>query len=129
MGTVFCRVAAPMSRVDLVANANAGLRPGDGLVVASITTTPDVHAAVPAEYAFLAELLDGVYAEHPELRPPARPATADATWIAYRLAELLPLGIRAALDILELDLPTLKLARVAAFIADQGNSGNESTSH
>lgn len=104
-------------------------RRDNGLVVANIATTPDVHAAVPTEYAFLAELLDGVYAEHPELRPAARPATADATWVAYRLAELLPLGIRAALDILELDLPTLKLARVAAFIADQGNSGNESTSH
>jgi len=104
-------------------------RRGDGLVLASIAPTPDVHAAIPAEYTFLAELLDGVYAEHPELRPPTRPATADATWVAYRLAELLPLGIRAALDILELDLPTLKLARVAAFIADQGNAGGESTSH
>jgi len=104
-------------------------RRGDGLVLASITTTPDVHAAIPPEYTFLTELLDSVYAEHPELRPPTRPATADATWLAYRLAELLPLGIRAALDILELDLPTLKLARVAAFIADQHDAGSGSTSH
>jgi hypothetical protein len=104
-------------------------RRGDGLVLASIMTTPDMHAAIPVEYAFLAELLDSVYAEHPELRPPTRPASADASWVAYRLAELLPLGIRAALDILELDLPTLKLARVAAFIADQGDAGSESTSH
>ncbi|MEQ8661950.1 MAG: LON peptidase substrate-binding domain-containing protein [Gammaproteobacteria bacterium] len=107
----------------------AHARRDDGLCVASVELSPDHHAAVPPEYTFLGELLDGIYAEHPELAPPTRPPEADATWLAYRLAELLPLGVRGALDILELDLPVLKLARVAAFVAARAEPGGDSTSH
>ncbi|MEQ8230594.1 MAG: LON peptidase substrate-binding domain-containing protein [Gammaproteobacteria bacterium] len=104
-------------------------RRGDGLVVATLESCPDQLAAVPPEFAFLGKLLDAIYAEHPQLAPTERPREPDAAWLAYRLAELLPLGIRAALDILDLDLPALKLARVAAFVATREDPDEDPTSH
>jgi uncharacterized protein len=107
----------------------ADQRRADGLIVAAVELRTEQHAAVPPEHAALGELLDAIYAEHPELAPAERPREPDAGWLAYRLAELLPLSIRGALEVLELDEPTLRLARVAAFVETRGDDGDPPTTH
>ena len=44
----------------------------------------------------------------------------DATWVGYRLAELLPLKLAAKQEILEIDDPTTRLQVVRKFLVQQG---------
>jgi len=87
----------------------------DGLAVGRVEQVDEAAVPVPPAYAYLLALLEEVYRRHPELAPP-RPWPADAAWLAYRCAELLPLDTDARHALLVTAPPEDKLARVAALL-------------
>ncbi len=89
---------------------------GDGLVLGTITVYGEGDEEPRPEFAHLGDLLREIYASHPELSVPQPWHLDRASWIAYRLAELLPLSIEARLEILNLAASQNKLARVSAYI-------------
>ena len=93
----------------------------DGLVVAEVTPIPAEPAvALPAAYAQLARLLE-LLAQRigPKNFPPTR-EYADASWVGYRLAELLPLPLPIKQSMLEINDSGVRLAALRAFLAQQG---------
>lgn len=90
----------------------------DGLHVARIEcATAEPHVAVPGEFSRLVQLvrrtlpeLGGLYAGVPE-------DFADASWVGWRLAEILPLSLAEKQECLQLDDPLERLARLAARLA------------
>ena len=96
----------------------------DGLCVASACVLDDEPAAaVPAEHRRLAGLLRGLL-DHLEPRyRHVTPRFEDASWVGYRLSELLPMPLEHKQHLLEIDDPLLrldKLAEVVAILADRG---------
>jgi Lon protease-like protein len=88
----------------------------NGLVSARVEQlATHTHAPAP-EHAGLGEFLQQLYTSRTEIAPPAPWYFDDAGWIAYRLAELLPLDIPTRIRLLELDDANLKLAAIAALL-------------
>jgi len=94
---------------------------GDGLVmgdVAPIPTEPAVaitpaHAALVRFLELLAERLG------PQQFPETR-AYDDASWVGYRLAELLPLPLSIKQGMLEINDSELRLAMLRKFLTAEG---------
>ncbi|MEP7181756.1 MAG: LON peptidase substrate-binding domain-containing protein [Betaproteobacteria bacterium] len=91
-----------------------------GLVVGEVAALPAEPAiALPARYAPLARLLD-VLAERigtqhfPEPRQPD-----DASWVGYRLAELLPLPLSIKQSMLEINDAEVRLSVLEKFLRQQ----------
>ena len=89
----------------------------DGLNTATVSLLdPEPSVDLPEEYAHLAELvgalvseLDDAYA-HVERRP------GDASWVGYRLAEILPLTAQSRQFCLEMEEPLERLRLLDALI-------------
>lgn len=86
----------------------------DSLNVADIEhLATEVAAEVPQEYRYLSDLLRKIL---PQLGEPYASLTgefADASWVSCRLAEILPLALTDKLNLLSIDDPVDRLARLA----------------
>jgi Lon protease-like protein len=91
------------------------------LVVADIADLPvEPKVALPADAAPLARLLELMAARVGPRRFPSPPAFDDASWVGYRLAELLPLPLPIKQTMLEVNDAAVRLAALSKFLAQQG---------
>ena len=90
----------------------------DGLCVARAHVLEDEPVcAVPDEHRRLAALLRGVL-EHLESRySHVTPRFDDASWVGYRLSELLPMPLARKQHLLEVEDPLLRLRELAETVA------------
>lgn len=98
---------------------------GDGLILGRVEwLDPLPPLPVPSKHEPLAlllrRLIDEIGAEH----FPAPRQLNDAAWVAYRLAEVLPVTPERKQALLELDDPALMLAQVERLIADLQDEGS-----
>jgi Lon protease-like protein len=94
----------------------------NGLISADVETFPAEPSAAamdPACRDVLKLLIDRVGSEH----FPAPIGLDDATWVAYRLAEILPVDVAIKQQLLELEDAEERFARLRAILAEQGLRG------
>jgi uncharacterized protein len=93
---------------------------GDGLLVAQVTHLPAEPAVeLPETFAPLASLLElMINRAGPEKF--SAPALNDASWVGYRLAELLPLPLPIKQSMLEINDSLVRLKVLAQFLKQQG---------
>jgi Lon protease-like protein len=92
-----------------------------GLISASLEAIPaEGRAAVPAEFAACARLLEMVVADqgNPIFAEPH--AFDDATWVGYRLAEILPVPLIAKQKLLEMSDALGRLSILQRFLESRG---------
>jgi uncharacterized protein len=93
----------------------------DGLVVAEATRIPaEATTALPARFEPLAKLLELVATRAGPHQFPEKHAYDDATWVGYRLAELLPLPHSIKQGMLEINDSDMRLALLQKFLKQQG---------
>jgi len=93
----------------------------DGLVVALVTPIPAEPAvALSSAYAPLAQLLELLANRIGPQHFPAARDFADASWVGYRLAELLPLPLSIKQSMLEINDSQVRLEALRKFLARQG---------
>ena len=89
----------------------------DGLHVGEIEfVAPEEPTELPSEYAHLGQLLRKVLPELGELYSHVPKHFSDASWVGYRLAEILPIALTEKQYCLELDDPVARLARLNPLI-------------
>lgn len=90
----------------------------DGLALGEIDTlAADSQLEVPAEHGLLSTLLRRASEQVEDLLPGARHADFDdAAWVAWRLAEILPLEGRERQVLLETDDPRERLRLIATWL-------------
>jgi len=92
-----------------------------GLVMAQVTAiAPEPTVALDEAYRPLAELLDLLIARVGRENFSAQPALDDASWVSYRLAELLPLPLAIKQTMLEINDSEVRLKVIAQFLREQG---------
>jgi hypothetical protein len=92
-----------------------------GLAVADVVPiAAEPPVAMDAARAPLARLLELVAARVGAHQFPARKAYDDASWVGYRLAELLPLPLPIKQGMLEINDGHVRLDVLARFLAQQG---------
>jgi len=93
---------------------------GDGLVAAQVTQLPpEPEVELPETFAPLASLLElMIHRAGPEKF--SAPALNDASWVGYRLAELLPLPLPIKQSMLEINDSLVRLKVLAQFLKQQG---------
>jgi len=104
-----------------------GAREADrrGLLIGEIEELPDLPAPAPApaELAGCTTLLRSIVERIGEDKLPSPPRYDDAAWVAYRLAEFMPLDPAARQRLLEMDDADLLLGVVARLIRQQDGKG------
>jgi Lon protease-like protein len=91
----------------------------NGLIVADVAPIPAEPAvALTAAHAPLAQLLEVLAARIGPRDFPATRAFTDASWVGYRLAELLPLPVKQSM--LEVNDGNVRLEVLQRFLAQQG---------
>ena len=89
----------------------------DGLVVGEVTPLAVEPAmALPEAYAPLARFLELIEGRIGPQNFPARKAYDDASWIGYRLAEILPLPLHIKQTMLEINDSTIRLKVLEQFL-------------
>lgn len=89
----------------------------DGLIVASVELRePAEPIAMPDEQQWLVELLGKLIVEIGDAHFPAPHRLGDASWVSYRLAELLPVTPERKQALLELNDPLQLVTHVAEMI-------------
>jgi Lon protease-like protein len=92
----------------------------DGLLVGQVTALPPEPAlALPEAYQPLASLLELLIERVGRENFAADPAPADASWVSYRLAELLPLPLGIKQTMLEINDSAVRLKVIAQFLKEQ----------
>jgi Lon protease-like protein len=92
-----------------------------GLVVGNVTAIPDEPAvALAAEFEPLARLLELIATRVGPQNFPAERNYEDASWVGYRLAELLPLPLTIKQSMLEINDAGVRLKVLQQFLAQQG---------
>ncbi|MCC6193586.1 MAG: LON peptidase substrate-binding domain-containing protein [Burkholderiales bacterium] len=93
----------------------------NGLVVGEVTPL-DVEPAraLADEYRPLAQLLELIASRVGPQNFPAERAYDDASWVGYRLAELLPLPLHIKQSMLEINDADVRLQVLSRFCAQQG---------
>lgn len=92
-----------------------------GLVVGNVTAIADEPAlALPAEFQSLARLLELIATRVGPQNFPAERNYEDASWVGYRLAELLPLPLTIKQSMLEINDAGVRLKVLQQFLAQQG---------
>ena len=90
----------------------------DGLCVASARVLDDEPAAaVPDEHRRLAGLLRGLLDQFESRYRHVTPRMDDASWVGYRLSELIPMPLERKQHLLEIDDPLLRLRELAEVVA------------
>ena len=93
----------------------------DGLVIADVAPIPAEPAlALGAAHAPLARLLEVLAHRVGPRHFPAVHAFGDASWVGYRLTELLPLPLSVKQSMLEINDPGVRLEALRRFLAQQG---------
>jgi Lon protease-like protein len=93
----------------------------DGLVVGTVTTlAAEPAVALPDACAPLARLLEALAARVGPQHFPERRAFDDASWVGYRLAELLPLPLHIKQTMLEVNDSEVRLSVLQKFLRGQG---------
>jgi Lon protease-like protein len=93
----------------------------DGLIVAQVTPLPPEPAVkLPEAFAPLASLLELMIDRAGPENFSAQPALNDASWVGYRLAELLPLPLPIKQSMLEINDSVVRLKVLAQFLKQQG---------
>ncbi|MCC6868364.1 MAG: LON peptidase substrate-binding domain-containing protein [Burkholderiales bacterium] len=96
------------------------LRP-DGLVVGEVTAiAPEPHVVLAAAHQSLANLVELLAARVKPTNFPAVRALDDASWVGYRLAEMLPLPLHVKQSMLEINDATVRLQVLQRFLVEQG---------
>jgi Lon protease-like protein len=93
----------------------SGLLVGD---VAAIDAEPSI--TLPAGHEPLARLLEVIATRLGPDHFPAERRFDDASWVGYRLAELLPLPLTVKQGMLEINEPAVRLAVLHQFLQQQG---------
>jgi len=92
-----------------------------GLVVADVTSlAAEAVTPLPEKHAPLAKLLELIAARIGPQNFPATLRYDDASWVGYRLAELLPLPLSIKQTMLEINDAGVRLEVLAQFLARQG---------
>ena len=92
-----------------------------GLVIGEVTTiAPEPTYPLPETYAPLAKLLDMIAARIGPRNFPAETHFDDASWVGYRLAELLPLPLKIKQSMLEINDALVRLGTLRQFLSEQG---------
>lgn len=92
-----------------------------GLVRASVEMIePEPAKTLPAEFAACANLLELVIADKGAAVFAAPHRFDDATWVGYRLTEILPVPLAAKQRLLELDDSVLRLQILHRFLEQRG---------
>lgn len=92
-----------------------------GLTTAEVELIPpEASAAVPAEFASCARLLEMVVADQGKPIFAEPHAFDDASWVGYRLAEILPVPLIAKQKLLELTDSLARLSILQRFLEGQG---------
>ena len=93
----------------------------DGLVVARVARIPAEPAvALASAFAPLVKLLEILAARVGPRQFPDKPAYDDASWVGYRLAELLPLPLSIKQGMLEINDADVRLGLLQKFMRQQG---------
>ncbi len=92
----------------------------NGLLVGQVVAIDDEpHVRLPPSFAPLAKLLELVAARVGPGHFPAECRFDDATWVGYRLAELLPLPLPAKQGMLEISDSEVRLAVLSRYLKEQ----------
>ena len=92
-------------------------RQRDGLNVGAVEWLDAEPAhALPSEYGHLPGILDSLLRESADLYGQVERRPDDATWVGYRLAELLPLTLPSRQFCLELEDPLRRLQLLSALV-------------
>ena len=93
----------------------------DGLVVGKVATIPaEPTVALPEACAPLARLLEALAQRIGPQHFPEQHAFEDASWVGYRLAELLPLPLHIKQTMLEVNDSEVRLSVLQKFLRQQG---------
>jgi Lon protease-like protein len=93
----------------------------DGLVVAELATlAPEARMALDRRFESLAQLVEALAARASPHQFPAERSYDDASWVGYRLCELLPLPLPVKQNLLEINDAEARLTTVQEFLAQQG---------
>lgn len=93
----------------------------DGLVVGQVSAlAPEPAMALPEPYKPLATLLELLINRVGKENFPAELALGDASWVGYRLAEILPLPLPIKQSMLEINDSEVRLKVLAQFLKQQG---------
>jgi Lon protease-like protein len=94
---------------------------GDGLVIGSVVAIANEPAQpLPDAYRPLARLLELLMRKIGDAHFTAARAFDDASWVGYRLADLLPLPLPVKQSMLEINDSEVRLAVLAKFLQQQG---------
>ena len=97
---------------------DAETRP-DGLCVATARLLPEEPAsALPEKYGRLAELLRRLLEQMESLYRHVTPRFDDASWVGYRLSELLPVPLARKQLLLEMESPVQRLQELTDIIGE-----------
>ena len=92
-----------------------------GLVVGTVATlAAETAVSLPEKHAPLAKLLELIAARVGAANFPAQKRYDDASWVGYRLAELLPLPLAIKQSMLEINDAGIRLDVLSQFLAKQG---------
>ena len=92
----------------------------DGLMVGQVTAiSPEPPLALPDSHRPLAKLLELLIDRLGREHFPAALALGDASWVGYRLAELLPLPLSIKQSMLEINDCEVRLEALARFLRQQ----------
>jgi Lon protease-like protein len=93
----------------------------DGLVIGRVTSiAPEPTLALPEIYQPLSKLLELLINRVGRDAFSANLALGDASWVSYRLAELLPLPLNIKQSMLEINDCEVRLKALAQFLKQQG---------
>jgi len=93
----------------------------NGLVVGEVTPLdPEPAAALAEDYRPLAQLLELIATRVGPRNFPAERDYEDASWVGYRLAELLPLPLSIKQSMLEINDSDVRLRVLHKFLTQQG---------
>jgi len=92
-----------------------------GLVIGEVTTiAPEAKLPLAEGYAPLARLLELIAARVGPQNFPVERDYGDASWVGYRLAELLPLPLSIKQSMLEINDADVRLKSLQQFLTQQG---------
>jgi len=93
----------------------------DGLVIGQVTDiAAEPSVALPEAFKPLAKFLEILIERVGKQNFPDDLALSDASWVGYRLAEILPLPLSIKQSMLEINDPEVRLSTLAQFLKKQG---------
>ncbi|HET9337485.1 MAG TPA: LON peptidase substrate-binding domain-containing protein [Casimicrobiaceae bacterium] len=130
LGTLATITSWDMPELGILHLATEGLRrfrvrghrvQSDRLVVADVVDIPDEpRVALPDDAQPLARLLELIATRVGPQNFPAEVDYGDATWVGYRLAEVLPLPLSIKQSMLEINDAQVRLQALGTFLKQQG---------